>query len=267
MPHRDLSVNIAALEQVLTSGPMSHRPSLPESREDARSRLIVALDVPHAEEAERIVEQLGDSVGFYKIGLQLWSRGGPDLAKRLSDAGHDVFVDLKLHDIPKTVELATANVVPLGARFLTLHEPPSSVRGAAAGRGDSGLSLLGVTYLTSMSEDEVRLVYGLAPETSLADAIVEKGKRLVEAGCDGLVCSPHEAARLREAVPEAILVTPGIRPAGADKGDQARAATAHDAAKAGADYIVVGRPVRDATDRHAAVEALVDELWTAWSDR
>jgi orotidine-5'-phosphate decarboxylase len=245
---------------------MSHRPSLPESREDARSRLIVALDVPHAEEAESLVESLGDSVGFYKVGLQLWTRGGPELVRRLAERGLDVFVDLKLHDIPKTVELATANVVPLGGRFLTIHEPPSTVRGAVAGRADSGLALLGITYLTSMSEEEIRLVYGLSDETAISDAIVEKGKRLVEAGCDGLVCSPHEVARLREALPDAILVTPGIRPAGADAGDQARVATAHDAAEAGADYVVVGRPVRDAPDRHAAVEALIDELWTAWSD-
>ena len=244
---------------------MTRRPPPPKSREEARGRLILALDLPDAAQARGLVDELGEALRFFKIGLELWSAGGPELARELADRGAEVFVDLKLHDIPKTVERATANVVPLGARFLTVHEPPSSVRGAAAGRGDSELQLLGVTFLTSMSEHEVRLVHGLSPEQSLSEAIVEKARRLIDAGCDGLICSPHEAARLRQALPDAVLVTPGIRPAGADRGDQARAATPRDAAAAGADYLVIGRPIRDAPDRRAAVESLLDEAWSGWS--
>ena len=148
---------------------MSHRRPL--------DRIAVALDTADWRAFRGWCELFGPRVGVLKVGLEAFLRWGARAVGTARAAGSDVFLDLKLHDIPKTVELATANVVPLGARFLTVHEPPSTVRGAAGGRGDSGLGLLGITYLTSMSEEEVRLVYGLPPERSVAEAIVEKALR------------------------------------------------------------------------------------------
>jgi orotidine-5'-phosphate decarboxylase len=236
----------------------------PKSQEEARGRLIVALDVASAYEAEKLVGSLDGAARFYKVGLELWAQpGGRDVARILVESGHDVFLDLKLHDIPETVARATAAVSELGARFLTLHGPPTAVQAASARRG--GTMLLGVTVLTSMDEEEWRLAYGLEAGRTLSDVVRARARMLLDAGCGGLICSPLEAAALRRAHPDATLVSPGVRPSGSATGDQKRVATPRAAIEAGADYLVVGRPIRDAADRRATVEAIVAEMWEGFA--
>jgi orotidine-5'-phosphate decarboxylase len=240
----------------------------PTTREEARRRLIVALDMPSTEAARALVARLGTSVRFYKVGLELWARGGREACAAIHDAGAKLFLDLKLHDIPETVRRAVEATGDVAPRFVTVHGPPSSVRAAAGARLLSGVpELLGVTVLTSMSEAEARAEYNWPPERGMTDLVVERGRALHAAGCGGLVASAQEAAALRAALRDATLVTPGIRPAGADAGDQARVATPGGAVSAGADYLVVGRPIRDAADPATAAEAIVDEMWSAWRAR
>lgn len=232
------------------------RPAL--SREEARRRLIFALDVSSPQEADALVASVSGSVRFFKVGLELWAAGGRDVAARLAGEWNDVFVDLKLHDIPETVARTTAVLADLGARFITLHGPPSAVTAAAKVKG--GAQLLGVTVLTSMDLAEWRAAYGTSDATDMAQVVAARARMLLDAGCDGLVCSPLEVGALRAAHPQAILVTPGVRPAGAAQGDQKRVATPRVAMQAGADYLVVGRPIRDAEDRRAAAEAIIEEM-------
>lgn len=239
---------------------------VPANREEARGRLILALDVPAPEQAEALVRELDGCVRFFKIGLELWCRGGRNLARRLAAEGLDVFVDLKLHDIPATVASATAAIADCGARFVTLHGPPTAVQAAARVKGGS-MGLLGVTVLTSMDEAEWRQGWCPKDARPLADVVLDRARSLTGSGCDGLVASPREVAALRAAHPRAVLVTPGVRPEGSDAGDQKRVATPREAARAGADFLVVGRPVKDAPDRRAAAEAIVDEMWAGFGAR
>ena len=223
-----------------------------------RDRLIVALDAPSAAAAEALVGRLGDSVSFYKVGMELVYGGdGLALARRLIDAGLSVFVDLKLHDIPHTVERATAQIARLGATFLTVHAYPQTMRAARAGAAGSGLGLLGVTALTSADDAdlaEAGYAYGVA-------ALVARRARQAEAiGLAGLVASAAEAAALRAQGCKLTLTTPGIRPAGGEAGDQKRVATPGQAIAAGADYLVVGRPVTAAVDPRATARAIVAEI-------
>lgn len=223
-----------------------------------RDRLIVALDLPAIDEAERIVEKLGERVTFYKIGLELAYAGGLDLARRLIDEGKKIFLDLKLHDIPNTVERAAAQIGRLGPTFLTIHAFPPTMRAARAGLIDSPTRLLAVTVLTSFdAADLVEAGYGLSLE-----ALVERRSLQARAaGIDGLVLSAAEASRIRALVGlQMLLVTPGIRPQGGEAGDQKRVLTAAEARRAGADYLVVGRPITRSPDPAAMAEAMIAEI-------
>jgi orotidine-5'-phosphate decarboxylase len=228
---------------------------------DPRDRLIVALDAPDPAEAGHLVAELGDSVRFYKIGMELAYGGGLGLAPKLAAAGKKVFIDLKLHDIPNTVERATAQIARLGAYFLTVHAYPQTMRAAAAGAKGSLLKLLAVTVLTSCDDaDLAEAGYAL----SVRALVAGRAAQAQAAGLDGLVASAAEAAMLRAAVGGSLLlVTPGIRPAGASLGDQKRIATPAEAIGAGADYLVVGRPVTQSGDPRAAAQRIVAEIAAA----
>jgi orotidine-5'-phosphate decarboxylase len=223
-----------------------------------RERLIVALDIPDVAQAERLVAAVGDSVSFYKVGMELAYGGGLDFVSRLAASGKQVFLDLKLHDIPNTVERAVAQVARLGATFLTIHAYPQTMRAAAAGRAGSNLRLLGVSVLTSCDDADLKdagYAYGVGA------LVAKRGAQAREAGVDGLVASAAEAAMLRARLgDDLLLVIPGIRPAGADAGDQKRVATPGQAIRDGADYLVVGRPVTQAADPRSAAQAIVAEI-------
>jgi orotidine-5'-phosphate decarboxylase len=226
-----------------------------------RERLIVALDMPEVEQAERLVAGMGDSVVFYKVGMELAYGGGLPLVEKLAAAGKKVFLDLKLHDIPNTVERAVAQVAKLGATFLTIHAYPQTMRAAVVGREGSGLKLLAVSVLTSCDDADLSEAgYAFGVE----ELVARRGAQALAERVDGLVASPAEAARLRAKLGgQLILVTPGVRPAGAAAGDQKRIATPAQAIADGADYLVVGRPVTQAADPRAAAEAIVVEIAAA----
>src|SRR5512143_751668 len=229
---------------------------------EAGRRLIVALDVPSVEEARALLDRLGDSVGVYKIGLELLFSGGFALAEELAGNGHSVFVDAKLLDIEATVERATATIARTGAHFLTVHAfDRKTLDAAVRGRGDSALKLLGVTVLTNLSASDL-VQQGI--DHPLQEVVLHRAKLAKEAGFDGVIASGHEAASIREAAgPDFLIVTPGVRPQGAPAQDQARAATPLKAIKAGADHLVVGRPITRAPDPRAAAEAIVAEIAAA----
>ncbi len=230
-----------------------------------RDRLIVALDVPTALDAEALIKRIGDGVGVYKVGLELiLTRDGVALAERLAGEGHGVFLDAKLLDIDNTVARAVESASRLGVRFLTIHAYPRTMRAAVAARGNSGLELLAVTVLTSMAEADFAAA-GYAG--TVGDRVLTRARDAVEAGVYGVVASPAEAAEIRRSVGENLLiVTPGIRPAGAAEGDQRRVATPAAAISAGADYLVVGRPIIAAADPAATAKAIIDEIATAMAD-
>ena len=224
----------------------------------ARDRLIVALDVPTLEAARAMVETLGDAVSFYKIGLELAYGGGLGLAEQLAGAGKKVFLDLKLHDIPATVERAAARVACLGATFLTVHAFPQTMRAAKAGVAGSGLAVLGVTVMTSYDDADLEMA---GYRFGVRDLVARRADQAVAAGIDGLILSAEEVEAMRRHVGDALrLVTPGIRPAGADQGDQKRVMTPALALRAGADFLVVGRPVTRAPDPRASALAIVAEM-------
>lgn len=220
--------------------------------------IIIALDVETAAEARVLVSAIGEGSRFYKVGLELFSSAGPDLVRELVAAGNQVFVDLKMHDIGETVRRAAAQVARLGASFLTVHSSPQAIRAARAGAEGSRLKILAVTVLTSFDQADLEAMgYRGWTIPDLVDEFVRRG---VEAGADGFVCSPLEVARVRSlAGPGAILVTPGVRSAGAAKGDQKRVATPAEAIQAGANYLVIGREItRAAEPAHAARLILKD---------
>lgn len=226
-----------------------------------RERLIVALDVANVAQAERLVAEIGDSAVFYKVGMELAYGGGLALVAKLAAAGKKVFLDLKLHDIPNTVERAVAQVAHLGATFLTVHAYPQTMRAAVVGRGDSDLRLLAVSVLTSSDDSDLREA-GYA--FGVADLVARRASQAKAAQVDGLVASAAEAAALRAQLgDDLLLVTPGIRPSGAGAGDQKRVATPGRAILDGADYLVVGRPVTQAQDPRAASESIVAEIAAA----
>jgi orotidine-5'-phosphate decarboxylase len=221
----------------------------------ADPRLIVALDLPGRADAEAMVETLGDSVSFYKIGLQMLAVGGMDMARDLKQRGRRVFLDWKLHDIGATVEKATAAIVGTGAcDLLTVHAQPQVMKAAVKARGGAtGAKILGVTVLTSLNgQDLAEIGYGMGVEQLVERRI----RQAVDAGVDGVVASPHEAALARRiGGPDFLVVTPGVRPAWAGADDQARAATPADALGNGASHLVVGRPITAAGDpRDAALK-------------
>jgi len=229
-----------------------------------RDRLIVALDVPNVEEAKALIEALGDSVGVYKIGHELLFSGGFELARKLAHRGRSVFVDAKLLDIEATVERATAAIARSGAAFLTVHALDAKTLDAAVrGRAGTKLKLLGVTVLTNLARDDLK---EQGVDRSPQELAVYRAMLAQEAGFDGVVASGQEVAALHQALgPGVLIVTPGIRPKGAERHDQARTITPVEAIAAGADYLVVGRPITRAPDPRAAAEAIVGEITAALS--
>ncbi len=224
---------------------------------DARDRLIVALDVESVEAARALVATLGNEVSFYKIGLELVYGGGLDLARELKAAGKRVLLDLKLHDIGTTVERATKQVARLGVDFLTVHAFPQTMAAARSGAGDA-LKLLAVTVMTSYDDEDLEKA-GYA--FGVDDLIVRRAMQAKTAGMDGLILSPQELAAIRGLVgPDMLLVTPGVRPAGTEKGDQKRVMTPGEAVAASANHLVIGRPITRAADPRAAAQAIVAEI-------
>lgn len=223
-----------------------------------RDRLIVALDVPGLEAAERLVALLGDAVSFYKIGLELAFGGGLALAERLAGQGKKVFLDLKLHDIGTTVERAAAQVAGLGATYLTVHAFPQTMAAAKQGVGDRPLGILAVTVMTSYDDRDLdQAGYSL----NVRELVARRADQAVAAGVDGLILSAEEVEAMRRRVGRKLrLVTPGIRPAGAAAADQKRVMTPAAALAAGADHLVIGRPITQATDPRAAAEGILDEM-------
>jgi orotidine-5'-phosphate decarboxylase len=228
-----------------------------------RDRMIVALDVPSVPAAAALVERLGDAASFYKIGYQLAFAGGIPLAETLIAAGKQVFLDLKLHDIGNTVEKGVESVARMGATFVTVHAYPQTMKAAVAARGGAGLRILAVTVLTSYDDADLDAAgYALG----VSSLVARRAAQAHEIGVDGLVCSAEEAAALRSLIGTSmVLVTPGIRPAGSAAGDQKRVMTPARAIAAGADYLVVGRPIIAAADPKAAAEAIVAEIMPAAS--
>ncbi len=230
-------------------------PAMPDDR------LIVALDVPNAVAGLALAAKLGDAVQFYKIGLGMLTGGGLALAIDLkAEQGKRVFLDLKLFDIPATITAAVRGLAQFDLDFLTVHGDPHVVRAAIDGKGRSGLKILAVTILTSL--DRADLDASLIKPGGLPDLVLERARNAFAAGADGVIASPVEAALIR-ALPEAagkLIVTPGVRPTGADRADQKRTATPADAIAAGADHIVIGRPIWQAPDPRAAAIAVLHSL-------
>jgi len=223
-----------------------------------RDRLIVALDLPSVEAAEAMIGRLGDAVTFYKIGYQLAYAGGLPLAQRLAGSGKKVFIDLKLHDIGNTVARGVESIARLGATFLTVHAYPQTMKAAVEARAGSSLKILAVTVLTSYDDGDL---HAAGYRLNVSDLVEARAQQARVLGIDGIVCSAEEAARLHKIVGHQMhLVTPGIRPAGAATGDQKRIMTPGRAIAAGADYLVVGRPILEAADPTAAAEAIHAEI-------
>ncbi len=222
-----------------------------------RDRLIVALDLSSVEAAEAMIGRLGDVVSFYKIGYQLAYAGGLPLVQKLAGSGKKVFLDLKMHDIGNTVARGVENVARLGATFLTVHAYPQTMKAAVEARGPS-LKILAVTVLTSYDDGDL---HAAGYRLNVSDLVEARAQQAQVLGVDGIVCSAEEAARLHKIVGHQMhLVTPGIRPAGAAAGDQKRIMTPGRAIAAGADYLVVGRPILEAADPRSAAEAIHAEI-------
>lgn len=226
-----------------------------------REKLIVALDVDSVTKAESLVDHLGETVGFYKIGYELAFSGGLPFASELVKAGKKVFLDMKLHDIGTTVHKAVEAIAKTGVTFLTVHGYPQTMRAAANAAQHSGLKILAVTVLTSYDEADIQAAgYGLP----LSELVMLRAQQAVEAGVDGLILSPWEVQAVRQKVgPDLVLVTPGVRPVGASVGDQKRIATPYDALEAGADYLVMGRPITQAPNPKEVAETLQKDIATA----
>jgi orotidine-5'-phosphate decarboxylase len=224
----------------------------------ARDRLIVALDLPTVAAAEAMVTRLGDTVAFYKIGYQLAFAGGLPFAAGLIAAGKQIFLDLKLHDIGNTVAKGVESVTQIGVTFLTVHGYPQTMKAAVEGKRGSKLRILAVTVLTSYDDADLSAA---GYKLGVSALVAQRAAQARDAGVDGLVCSAEEAANLRKIVPASmVLVTPGIRPAGAKSDDQKRIMTPEKAIAAGADYLVVGRPIVEAGDPKAAAQAIIAEI-------
>src|SRR5262249_36136278 len=225
----------------------------------AHERLIVALDVPHADDARKLVDRIGDAAGLYKVGLQLFTAEGPRLVEELVGSGRRVFLDLKLHDIPNTVSHAVKSAAGLGVSMLTVHAAGGTdVLRAAVEAADRRLTLLAVTVLTSFSDDDVREV-GI--QATVADQVLRLAALAQANGCAGVVTSPRGTARVRKALGASrVIVTPGARPAGSSQDDQERTATPAEAIRAGASYVVVGRPITKAKDPAKAADSIVLEV-------
>ncbi len=245
-------------------------PNIPDHesalRADAASRLIVALDVASPDAARALVERLSPDITTFKIGLELIYAGGLELAHELAASGRCVFLDAKLLDIGNTVQRATAQIAALGARYLTIHASDTKTLAAAvSGRANSGLRLLGVTVMTSLDFRDLAEQGVTRPPREM---VLHRARLAQAAGFEGVIASPREAAALRSALGPALeIITPGIRPTGSDKGDQSRTATPSEAIAAGADKLVIGRPITAADDPEAAAEAIIREVADALRQR
>ncbi|WP_132250075.1 orotidine-5'-phosphate decarboxylase [Methylobacterium segetis] len=225
---------------------------------DPRDRLIVALDLGDVAEAEALVDRIGDAATFYKIGYRLAYAGGLALVPKLAERGLKVFLDLKLHDIGNTVEEGVRSLAGLGATFLTVHAYPQTMRAAIRGRGANPLKILAVTVLTSYDEADAREAGYALP---VPDLVAKRAAQALQIGIDGIVCSAEEAASVRSVVgPDRLIVTPGIRPAGSDLGDQKRVMNPAEARAAGIDHVVVGRPITSAADPAGVARRIVAEM-------
>lgn len=225
---------------------------------DPKDRLIVALDVASLAEAEQLVARLGDAVNFYKIGYRLGFAGGLGLSRQLIETGNRVFLDFKLHDIANTVKEGVASLAAVGVHFTTVHAYPQTMKAALEGRRNTALGILAVTVLTSYDDEDLRQA-GYAH--GVAELIRLRAQQAREIGIDGLVCSPWEVSALRTLVGnDMVLVTPGIRPAGSAMDDQKRIMTPAKAIAAGADYLVVGRPIIASQNPRAAALAIIEEI-------
>ncbi len=225
---------------------------------NARERLIVGLDVPTLGEAEKIVSTLGDDILYYKIGYQLVFAGGLEFARELAQTGKKIFLDMKLLDIDNTIASGVENIVKMGMSMLTLHAYPKAMKAAVEAAKGSDLCLLGVTVLTSMDEQDLTAAgYEYDPHT----LVLRRAEQALAAGMGGIVCSAEESSAVRKIVgPNMAIVTPGIRPAGSDKGDQKRVMTPADALKAGSSHLVVARPIVKAPDPKDAARAILAEM-------
>ncbi|HRO00370.1 orotidine-5'-phosphate decarboxylase [Nitrobacter sp.] len=231
---------------------VSHDPDL------AREKLIVALDYWNIEDARKLVRDLGDEVSFYKVGLGLQLVGGNEFARELIAEGKRVFLDYKYYDIEETVQRAVAQAAELKIAFLTVHGVASIMKAAVAGRGNSDMKILGVTVLTSMDAEDIK---EMGFECSVEDLVVARARRALEVGIDGVVASALEAAELRKQTNNKLMiVSPGIRPSGGARHDQKRVATPFEAMRAGADYLVLGRPIYAADNPKAAAQAIIREM-------
>jgi orotidine-5'-phosphate decarboxylase len=229
----------------------------------ADDRLIVALDVPNIVHGQELTRRIGDAVSFYKIGLGMLTGGGLALANELKqEHGKRIFLDMKFFDIGATVEAAVRGIAQFDFDFLTVHGDPQVVRAAKQGAAGSNLKILGVTVLTSL--DRADLDANLIKPGDIADITLERAHNALEAGADGVIASPHEAAMIRAlAIAEGrLIVTPGVRPTGSSADDQKRIATPASAIAAGADHIVVGRPIWQHADPRLAAQVLLSELPT-----
>ena len=227
-----------------------------------RHPIIVALDVDSAPEARSLVAKLGSQVNFYKVGLELYAAAGVEFVHELIGQGKDVFLDLKVYDIPETVRRAVRQVARTGVKFLTAHAVSSVMRAAVEGRGDSDLKLLAVTVLTSFGPEDMK-DQGYA--CGIPELVAQRARKAMEIGMDGIVASPLEASSVRGIIgPKKLLVTPGVRSAGAAKADQKRTATPLEAMRDGADYLVIGRQITRAEDPAAEAARVLEEVGAAW---
>lgn len=223
-----------------------------------QDRIIVALDVDSAEEARGLVARLGGRIGFYKVGMELYAAAGMDFVRELLGQGKDVFLDMKYYDIGETVKRAVRVAARSGVRLLTVHGSSQVMRAAREGRGEAPLKLLAVTVLTSFDQQDLA---DMGYECAISDLVSLRVRKAMEAGMDGLVCSPLDAASVRaQAGARAILVTPGVRSGGAAKGDQKRVATPGEAIRNGADYVVVGRQITRAQDPPGEALRVTEEI-------
>jgi orotidine-5'-phosphate decarboxylase len=228
---------------------------------NTKDRLICALDVDSVDRAEALVTQLGDSVTFYKIGYQLVFNGGLPFAQDLARSGKKVFLDVKLHDIGNTVSKGVEAIARMGMTFLTVHAFPQTMKAAVEGARGSNLKLLGVTVMTSYDDADLAEA---GYRQSVSELVAQRVAQAMALGVPGLILSPEEATATRNRVGDSmLLVTPGVRPTGSDSGDQKRIMTPSDAIRAGADYLVIGRPIVAAADPKAVAQAVQAEIATA----
>src|SRR5690349_12843032 len=231
----------------------------------ARDRLIFALDVPSAAEADRLLDRLQGHISFVKVVLELYTAAGPTMVQRIVERGMRVFVDLKLLDLEETVRRATARVAAMGVDFQPVHANRKALTAAVQGREGSSLKLLAVTVLTNFDGNDLR---EMGIQRTVQDLVRARALLASEVGCDGVVASGEEAAAIRQKIgPRFGIVTPGVRPAGKGVDDHARATTPTQTIASGADYLVIGRPIRDAADPSATVNAILAEMQAAFDAR